>query len=352
MNRKQISIEKAIAQIEQKFPNNHCITCYKDFLKQKHLLPHYKFNPFVFNSVLKLTIDVWQSKKRVSRLELINTLLKMKAGNEERVQKASLQIRKNIFEVFEKIKFVPTAQMAEIQRRCNFLFKDIAVEDDGEMWLCFNTHTSPHALNRLLRYPQKSSIITSWAMAHMEDEKYADRRAELVSFVLDEDANYIYAPKYMFNDFYQLNKLDKQVIDSFYLSWEDEKANFLSKKIIGSAFDENIEGGAMSFLGAPELKLKKRFYKMQGNMVRFDECSFITELFIPDFEKSTDDYLDNINQHHGRFMLWSIFYSRIALKQKEELLINFMAPAFFKTMFKMAEKLKSVRLLKALKEVA
>ena len=47
------------------------ILTYQDFLRVKDFLIYYPFNPVVFQNLLKLTIDLWTSNKRISRLSLL-----------------------------------------------------------------------------------------------------------------------------------------------------------------------------------------------------------------------------------------------------------------------------------------
>ncbi|KAA6322621.1 hypothetical protein EZS27_027858 [termite gut metagenome] len=40
----------------------------------------------------------------------------------------------------------------------------MSLTEDGEDWLCKNVDKSASVLNRILRYPAKSKIISQWAL--------------------------------------------------------------------------------------------------------------------------------------------------------------------------------------------
>lgn len=60
-----------ILQYEQPLAPDDLILAYPDFLKVRDFLLYYPFNPVVFENLLKLTMVLWTSNQRISRLTLL-----------------------------------------------------------------------------------------------------------------------------------------------------------------------------------------------------------------------------------------------------------------------------------------
>src|SRR5688572_26730219 len=74
MNYKQLEIQKEIAKIQNAYPPDNLIVTYKDFLKTRDYLPLYQFNPLVFDSLVTLTCESWNSPGRINRQSLIELI--------------------------------------------------------------------------------------------------------------------------------------------------------------------------------------------------------------------------------------------------------------------------------------
>ncbi|KAA6322622.1 hypothetical protein EZS27_027859 [termite gut metagenome] len=82
------------------YPDNKCITCYKDFLRAKDYLPYYQFNPTVFQSLMQLAIDSGNTPKRINRISLLDAIQKY---GENHLSAFDIQVRKNLFLLFTKL---------------------------------------------------------------------------------------------------------------------------------------------------------------------------------------------------------------------------------------------------------
>lgn len=67
--------------------------------------------------------------------------------------------------------------------------KDLPLSDNQIEWLLDNSDNL-YVLNRILRYPECSKLISNWAEKQLKKNKSEDREAELIGRVLDFKQNY------------------------------------------------------------------------------------------------------------------------------------------------------------------
>ncbi|KAA6340934.1 hypothetical protein EZS27_011239 [termite gut metagenome] len=109
-------LQKATYEIEHPYPDNKCITCYKDFLRARDYLPYYQFNPTVFQSLVQLAVDSWNTPKRINRILLLDAIQKY---DENHLSALDIQMRKNLFLLFTKLLEFPqyiSNPLAELKR--------------------------------------------------------------------------------------------------------------------------------------------------------------------------------------------------------------------------------------------
>lgn len=357
--RKQI--EKAIISIDNTYPNNHFITSYKDFLREKNFLIDYQFNPVVFNALLSLTNSLWKTDNRISRLDL---LLKLKqylakkdnlylTGSHTRpytfTETLSLDTRKKLFELFKNIitesKFVTVKQFGEVRGIANNLLINVGLTADEEKWLCDNIQSYPFILNRILRYPKKSTAISSWARKNFANKLYVTRRAELISWLLDEDQSFEIDNQRLLDDFETINQLDKQAIKSYR---DDVYANEIIERELGDILPRitynDIETGELTEgrvnLESPKLELTRRPYNYPIDMN--------ADLFqsIPDFKKMSQEFYDQIDVFKMKTMIWAISYSRLSNSVKTELFKKYFSGETVNSILYAAKKTDNSEILK------
>ena len=76
MNTIELEINRAITELENTYPSNNLISCYQDFLKHRDFLHLYQYNEKVFISLIDLTLNLWNSDKRINRASLISVTKK------------------------------------------------------------------------------------------------------------------------------------------------------------------------------------------------------------------------------------------------------------------------------------
>jgi len=229
-----------------------------------------------------------------------------------------------------------------------FLINTILEVTDIE-WLCENADKSNVILNRLLRYPEKSTIISNWVKQHDKLDRYRIRRAEMVGWLMDENPDYIIDKMTLIDDFEYFNTIDINAIREY----ESELDVF---KVIERDFKgilairepsrmERLRGiQSETITQPPELELTKRFYNTHL------DYSSSHKTFIPDFIKLREEFYSNIDTTIKVTMLWAIAYSRLDAKVKTELMKRFYCDEVNWTYFKISKKLKLIDSLIWLKE--
>ena len=357
-----LQISKAIATIEHPYPPDDLVKSYKDFLRVRHLLPYYQFNPKVLASIVDLACDLWYSKERISRLSLI-TVIKQYGSRIKAVKeyyersKAVLypfpvEVNKKLCWLFQRTFDmdlpINRRQAEEIKRLGNSLLINAAMSEEEEKWLCDHVEKSFMILNRVLRYPQPSPVISSWARANYTNDLSHNRRAEMVSWLLDEDPGFVVDEQTLIADFEYLNNRDLMAIRQYY---EELEAKEIMDNELGSLLKST--GKRLPDLGfgsplagynsePPELELSKRFYPVP---VSKEIHLSYKKTGIPDFESLAGSFHRNLSHIQNTTMLWAITYSRLHLSQKEALLKKHYRTSSVNSFFYICQRLKSVKLL-------
>lgn len=361
MGNNKKSLLRAIAEIEKIYPDDGMIQSYADFLKVRHCLKFYQFNPSVFHHLLSLAIDNWTSAKRINRLSILqtlkyylyNTLPYASRDYYERFQYlphpiTSFETRQSIFQlfklVFEEPKYISFRQIEAAESICNNLMYDIELTEIDAVWLCNNISKSQHILNRLLRYPALSKAITSWAKKHYFNKEYSSRRAELLSWILDEDPDFEVDTETLIDDFNYLNKKDKFAIEQY--SQEID-----AQKIVEQEFGDMLTPpkeehelfpglAAFSQEHSPQLNLSGRFYAVPTN----PSTNYF--LKIPDFERMTTAFYNNLEKLHKITMIWGIGYSRMDIEKKLRLLEKYYCADTYYSIFRLGRRTNNVAILR------
>ena len=399
MNRKRkIDLRKSIIEIENPYPKDDLILSYADFLKHRDYLCYYKFNPQVFHNILKITNDEWTSSTKINRLSLISILKNYIMSDNKYLNRKKILTSESkflIFELFRKVfeedKYISVKQQDEARRICNNLLININLTSSEEQWLCENIEMSELILNRVLRYPTKSRIISNWASQNFEKTISRNRRAEITSWIIDEKTKFEIEQQTLIDDFEFLNAIDSLAIQKYAealkttnkinnkieiqtkekteITNSDETRELLeirpefgllnnAVKMIEEKFgplslsirkydndelfnqDKELSSFEHSEPIAPELKLTRRFYE-----VAMDRAKYYPES-IPDFEKLQIDFYNNLLHYQRTTMIWAITYSRLDNTVKYSLLKKYYNNETHNTMFRVCKKTKNKKLLK------
>lgn len=362
MNKKRkIEIQRAITTIERPYPKDDLILSYSDFLKVRDYLNYYQFNPNFFDNLLTLANDSWRSEKRISRLSLLQKVKQyfylsqydsLKNYYNKHTQsnfQFKVETKKLMFSLFRKTfeegNYIRYKQLDEARKICNNILINLELSPVEEEWLCSNILESDLILNRVLRYPKKSEIISNWAKSNYKNDILRSRRAELLSWIIDQDPTFEIDQQTLIDDFEYLNKSDLEAIQNYYDEIEANKiiekelGEYLPKKKQYDFFDNSYHGEQID-LSVPELKLSKRPYN-----VMIDSDKEYPQR-IPNFEKLRLEFYANLSKHQKITMIWAIAYSRLDNTLKYSLLKKYYCNETYYSMFKVCVRDQNVKLLK------
>lgn len=357
-------ISKAIAAIERTYPPDDLITTYKDFLKVRHVLPYYSYNPKVLVSLVDLTCSLWYSKARVNRLLLVSVIKqygsKVKAvkdyygRSKAELHPFPVEVNKKICWLFQRtfdIELPVNRKQAEtIKILCNSLLINAAMSEEEESWLCQNVEKSPMILNRILRYPQRSQVISKWAAENYTRDFSHNRRAEMAGWVLDVNPSFVVDKQTLTDDFEFLNKKDKAAIQQYE---EEVQAKKIMDNELGGLLAPGDEGNRLPDIfgydgspagyssATPQLEIPKRFYSaplVQDSYAKYD-------MAVLDYEAIRSEFYDTLELLQNKTMLWAITYSRLDMPCKTALLKKHYSQATSNSFFYICRRLQSVELL-------
>jgi hypothetical protein len=335
-NYKKIELQRKIVEIENPYPKDDLILSYFDFLKVREYIAYYQFNPLVFHHLLNLANDEWKTEKRISRLSLLLkvkqyyhlTQQENKVGFNSRSTKPNFEVSKEIriqmFNLFKKTyeesKYISIKQIDEARKICNNLLINLELTEIEEEWFCANVSLSEQILNRVLRYPQKSDVISNWAKMNFNNNKLRHRRAELISWIIDIEPDFEIDQKTLIDDFEYLNQMDIKAIQDYddeieaIRFIENQLGDSLPKTLSIELFDETFKEKKNYEFSQPTLELFRRPY-----IVEIDNSKHYP-VRIPNFDKMKQGFYSKIAIHQPITMIWGIAYSRLNNYEKSTLL--------------------------------
>jgi hypothetical protein len=313
-------IKNLICELETEncYPNDNLITCYKDFLQIRDYLHYYQFNPNVFRSLVELTINLWETKDRISRLSLLTTIRRYAYNDSQKLLELDIQMKKAIFvlfkNTFEKAQFLTEKQIVGAQSLFNSLLTNLPLTSEEEKWFCDNESRASFILNRILRYPICSKIISKWVEEHFHSDKLCTRRAEAIGWFLDKNPDFIIDEQTLIDDFEHANLLDIEKLKN------------------GTLIPHYYHGHSII----------ERFY---------------VNLEIPpndnlNFENVRMYFYCNIDTIKRQTMLWAVAYSRLEIQQKIKLFKKYYSDELFVSLFNIGKKYKLIEVLKWLQTKA
>lgn len=359
--KRKIELQRAIIELEKPYPKDDLILSYSDFLKVRDYLSYYQFNPIVFANLINLANDKWNTKKRISRLSLLqktkqylhitlqDTVRGYYSRNTNPNFQLSVETRKLLFNLFRKTfeerNYISHKQLDEVRKICNNILINLELTPTEEEWLCSNFSISELILNRVLRYPIESEVISNWAKNNFQNNILRSRRAELLSWIIDQEPTFEITQQTLIDDFEFLNQSDLQAIQNYddeiaaNKIIEQELGEYLPKKTHYGFFDDTYHEEKVD-LSVPELKLSKRPYGIPIDTSKEYPVS------IPNFENLKQDFCINLPTHQKVTMIWAIGYSRLDNENKYSLLKKYYSNETYYSMYRVCKRTKNIELLK------
>jgi len=357
-NYKKIELQRKIVEIENPYPKDDFILTYSDFLKTRDLIAYHQFNPNSFHNIVSLANNEWRNEKRINRFSLLQKIKQYYRVNCENskygIKMQPTEIKQDtkilLFELFKKSfeesKFISGKQLDEVRKICNNLLINIGLTKIEEEWLCANVSISDQILNRVLRYPQKSDVISNWAKINFSNNKYRHRRAELISWIIDIEPDFEIDQKTLIDDFEYLNQMDIKAIQDY--DDEIEAIKFIENQLgdslpitlVTELYNESFKEEKNYEFSSPTLELFRRPY-----IVEIDDSKHYP-VRIPNFEKMKQEFYNKIAIHQPISMIWGIAYSRLNNYEKSTLLKKYYSDKSYYSLVRICRRTKNIELLK------
>lgn len=385
-------INREIYKLENRYPEDQLISSYTDFKKHRAALPYCQYNPKVMQSLIDLTYELWDSDQKINRFSLLekaHTYFK-KAPDRADIP---LDSRRKIFRLFQKI-VVLEGYPSENERRrkeaaelINGLLREVPLTTEEEQWLCQYALLNTHVLNRVLRYPKPSSVITHWAKDHYTNLFAARRRAEFTGWLLDENPDFTITEEQLLEDFRRVFVADSWQLAMTTLPLLNTTPPLDEPEFIPPTpfiYDEDplwkevSEWEEVVPMHKPveEEPLPVPFYEDEDEVYRrpvfpklprrtFDYVLYSIEQLrhlkvshidlewpdIPDFNQTKKKFILELKDHYNRTNIWSIAYSRLEIVEKCQLLTKWYDQQYQALFLYIGKKLGSIEYYQWLKEV-
>lgn len=349
---KKIDLQKAIFKIEKPWPPDDKIGSYQDFLRHRDLIIYHQFNPVVLEQILDLSLLNWSSTTKVSRHSLVMTIRRYVSEQHVEVNNLSPTIKIKLFDLFaltlKQLDRVPKGQREEVEKWAAQLILGVHFESPQLRKLCDFALHHPKALNRILRYPAKSEIISAWAFENFDHPVLKLRRAEAVGWLLDRNPSFQVDIKTIRADFDYMNEVDREAVSNVVMSdvvhqlfKTDWPMDFpIDNEIPVEPYEIEKKKLPPFAFGKEKVELIKRFYPVK---TIYDKAA---ENWVPDFEELEDYFQQNQESLRKVTMVWGIAYSRLGKKQKSQLLRNYYCHETHYSILRVATKHKLLDLLK------
>ena len=349
-----LKLERILAKIEHKYPSDNLITTYADFLKERNCLTAYKFNPAVLKSLLKLTVDLWESKERMSRISLITIIKKYINSVSEKTdddskynQLLTTENAKLLFQLFlkvyEKNSFLTVNQREEALFAVNSCLKRVALSEMEEKWLCKHAFDNNIIINRILRYPVKSKIISEWAIENYNNNWLYLRKAELVGRIIDDNKDFEISLEEYVLEFEKYNEWELKTIKKYYKEL-DENNQIKEQLSLGNL---NISLKPLTSKLPEKRKSYSENYFNEYGINEIDDEYQETDVF-PNYEKLRENFYKDKELLHKRFMVWAIHYSCLDNKLKAKRIMKYYEEKTHYSIMKIVNKSKNKELINLL----
>lgn len=339
-------IKNAILEIRNPYPVDELIVGYKDFLAYRDVLQFYQYNQKVLEHLVDLSVRLWDSQERISRASLLQVTKRYMAKTPDKL--FSEEMKAKVFWLFGQVVVEENLPYNKrsidlLKFSANNMLTGMALTDEQLDWLVDRVDSSYHVLNRLLRYPESSGIISSWAREYFELDAYRIRRAEMISWLLDEDSEYVLDMEVLERDFEYFCMMDESNMEDFEQDYEAYKAVKDGLQPVFEQPDRDIFSPGFIYNPFRNFYEEKPDFKpmrlVYYSSKRYDSDH---EYYRLDLPKEKEYFYSHQELVFKSTMAWAIAYSRLNLDEKVSLLKRYFDPEIDYTFFKIGKRLGSV----------
>jgi hypothetical protein len=159
---------------------------YSSLLRFRNYLKNSKPDKHLLIILLDTVLEKIDRGQRFQKVVMLKLIL-----NHLQCENVGVTVLAKVFRIYQALIF---DEQDQVCWKLSNLIKDRELSRDQINWLLENYESSPHILNRILRYPVKNKLITQWAETAIHNEELASRRAEIIGCILN------FRPKYRHKD--------------------------------------------------------------------------------------------------------------------------------------------------------
>lgn len=349
MNKRQIEIRRKIIQLRSLMPSDDIIRTYSDFLKYRDILCSYRFNINAFCNLVELAYELWHSGQKLNKPSILELISKY-SGLNKNIKQVDDRTARRLFWLFRETNICGVSGYSldtinRMQSSSNKAIKGISLTNSEQVELIENINRSSHILNRILRHPKASPLITEWIKSVFLMDSYRGRRPELIGWILDEDIDYIVKEQVIIDDFEYFLHIDKELANNYidehskYISILDEKKRSIDERIVRTGVTDWQDDYPWIGLTKPTLNLAKRIYN------KSIELGGEPTIIVPNFENRARDFYNRVDFYLRLTMLWGIAYSHHSKGVKEKLYKKWYNPELYPAAFKIGSRTKNFQFL-------
>lgn len=301
-------LHKIIISIDRPIAKDGLITDYKSFLNQKDYIHLYSFNVKIFNSLLKLSLSLWTSNQRISRICLAKKIFSYlrndknsRLANIKKFNSESIELLFDLFRITIVLpEFATAKQIEEIQQKLYACLYSIDLTDEQLTYLVNNYEKSDYFVRKLLNYHKSSSVISKWALDNYHTDIVKGRRSNFAAVLINHNPDFEIEIGSIADDVRHFNKLDLQRF-------------FQAKANVGIDVELSYR-----YYGVPIIP------KQPTNEALFDHLDELIN-YATTIKNHTLYLLNNADIAKKYAMLWSVIFSKLPPKNKGEMLTKYYA---------------------------
>ena len=351
MDAKKIKLlyKKAIADLEAEGTTQLTIKDYKDFLAAHVKVQVVPYSNELIVTLVKIAHEGLQFQNPFNKRLLFDSI-----RNLYKRKPTKLKTPSRVFDwAYFFLKWGFSNNLEPAMQCGSILLRDARLNNEQIAWMLKNAFSSPYILNRVLRYPFMNAEISQWVRNNFSNDQFCDRRAECVSWLLNQDKKYQVPASILKADFEFLLEQDKT-----------EFRNYIQVNLNSSRF---VRFGQTNenpwWLSSPEVQSLIDQFQLEAIPEQYEdeyeEFALIASNYRfsrkrnyqiyykigPDFNETREKFLCNIKYHQTKTMLWAIYYSNLTQREKQTNLKQMYSVEFAYTFIHICRKMKAIQLL-------
>jgi hypothetical protein len=159
---------------------------YNDIIAYSEIIKESNYSEKLFDRVLSIICEKQKESKKFRKNDCFKLVNKIRKKNTSIIENKI--ISKKVFFLFKEN--ILSIKNEDITNRLSVTLKNCLLEDLEIAWLISNHNKNVCILNRILRYPVASKLISEWASSTLVKNINHARKRELIGWIVDSDYEY------------------------------------------------------------------------------------------------------------------------------------------------------------------